>query len=195
MTKILITGDSFAADWTIKYKNNGVGWPNLLADTYDVTNIAQAGCSEYRIYKQLTSRKLNEYDIIIVSHTSPYRFYVDENPIHKDDILHHSCDFIYNDVIQHYTTDKSLLPIVEFFEKYYDLDYALYVHNLIAEDIINMVPNAIHINNFEDNAQVIQDIAMDFSHLFDSNNGKMNHYDDYANSVIFDYITKRIEER
>ena len=49
--KILICGDSFAADWTVKYP--GQGWPNMLAEIHEVTNLAQAGCSEYKILKQL----------------------------------------------------------------------------------------------------------------------------------------------
>ena len=48
--KILIAGDSFAADWTVKYK--GEGWVNTLCKDYDVTNVAQAGVSEYKIYNQ-----------------------------------------------------------------------------------------------------------------------------------------------
>ena len=49
--KILIAGDSFAADWKIKHSGNG--WVNMLSNDYDVTNIAQAGASEYKIYQQL----------------------------------------------------------------------------------------------------------------------------------------------
>jgi len=47
--KILICGDSFAADWTVKYP--GQGWPNMLAQQHEIVNLAQAGCSEYKIFK------------------------------------------------------------------------------------------------------------------------------------------------
>ena len=50
--KLLIAGDSFAADWSKKYKN-ACGWVNTLCEDYDVTNVAQAGASEYKIYNQL----------------------------------------------------------------------------------------------------------------------------------------------
>ena len=63
--KILICGDSFAADWTIKTKTSG--WVNFLKDT-DI--IAQAGVGEYKILKQLQSCKLELYTHIIISHTS-----------------------------------------------------------------------------------------------------------------------------
>ena len=50
MNNILIIGDSFAADWTVKYPTV-VGWPNLLAKNYNVVNLAQAGAGEYKIYQ------------------------------------------------------------------------------------------------------------------------------------------------
>ena len=43
--------------------------------------------------------------------------------------------FIYNDVKEHSLTDPSLKPIVDFFEKYFDLEYANYIHNLTLKDI------------------------------------------------------------
>ena len=50
MSNILICGDSFAADWTKKY--DGTGWVNMLTKDHTITNIAEAGVSEYKIYKQ-----------------------------------------------------------------------------------------------------------------------------------------------
>ena len=73
-TKILICGDSFAADWTIKTKTSG--WVNFLKDT-DI--IAQAGVGEYKILKQLQSCNLELYNHIIVSHTSSYRIHTITN--------------------------------------------------------------------------------------------------------------------
>ena len=96
--KILIAGDSFAADWTVKYKNQGKGWPNLLAEKHDVKNIAQAGCGEYKIYKQLINENLDDFDCIIVSHTSAYRVHTMYHPIHNNDSLHSNADFIYSDI-------------------------------------------------------------------------------------------------
>ena len=48
------------------------GW-SKLAKQHDVTNVAQAGVSEYKILKQLHNAELKDYDAIIVSHTSPSR--------------------------------------------------------------------------------------------------------------------------
>jgi len=96
MKRILIAGDSFAADWTKKY--NGIGWVNMLNNDYDVKNVAEAGVSEYKIYKQLENEKTDEFDYIIISHTSPYRIPVEKHPIHYGDILHNNCDLIYSDL-------------------------------------------------------------------------------------------------
>ena len=49
---ILIIGDSWAADWSQKHSQYP-GWPNILAEEFNVTNIAQAGVSQYSITQQL----------------------------------------------------------------------------------------------------------------------------------------------
>ena len=69
--KVLITGDSFAADWQKKYPSKK-GWVNILADRYQVTNIAQAAVSEYKIWQQIKSVDLNKFDTIIVSHVNSF---------------------------------------------------------------------------------------------------------------------------
>ena len=61
--KILICGDSFSSDWSPEYPDCQ-GWPNLLAKDYKVTNLSQAGCSEYRIYKQIKSKNLDNFDFV-----------------------------------------------------------------------------------------------------------------------------------
>jgi hypothetical protein len=100
MKKILISGDSFAADWNKKFKNKN-GWVNMLETDFDVTNIAEAGVSEYKIYKQLQKIEIKNFDYVIVSHTSANRIPIDEHPIHKEDILHNNCDLIFSDVNEH----------------------------------------------------------------------------------------------
>ena len=78
VVKILIMGDSWAADWSQKHSEY-LGWPNILAEDHDVTNIAQAGVSQYSIVKQLHSVKPYDYDKVICSITSPYRVYTHHN--------------------------------------------------------------------------------------------------------------------
>jgi hypothetical protein len=68
--KILLVGDSFGADWTVKYSNN-YGWPNMLASKYVLDNRCLAGSSEYKIRNQLVKHLTDDITHCIVVHTSP----------------------------------------------------------------------------------------------------------------------------
>lgn len=191
MKKILICGDSFAADWTIKY--NGKGWVNLLADTFDVTNLAQAGCSEYKILKQLESVNLSEYDKIIVSHTSPYRLYVKEHPVHNKDTLHQNSCLIYSDVKEHLRDNPSLKPITEYLEKYFDLEYAEHMHGLLVKEIESMCPDhTLHIAHIDWDKMYHPIKWLNLKELFAQHRGQINHYNDYGNRLVYTAITHRL---
>jgi hypothetical protein len=188
MKKILISGDSFAADWTKKY--DGQGWVNMLENDYDVTNIAQAGVSEYKIYKQIKNINYNDYDKIIISHTSAYRIPVEVHPIHSKDILHHNCDFIYSDVKEH-KNDPEVKCIIDLYEKHFHFDYAIFVHELILKEIKQLCPNAINItffNSFNKDSIQLEDIFLE-------NKGNMNHLNKKGNKIIYNKIKKLIDEK
>lgn len=185
--KLLITGDSFAADWSSVSKSKG--WPNLLTEEYDVTNIAQAGCSEYKIYKQLCSVDLQSFDHIIVCHTSPYRIYVKENPIHHSKPLHKNSCFIYNDIVEH-----DLSCIKEYFEKYFDLEYAEHIHNLLIKEIDAMCPaHTLHIANFEWDRLYTCKNWLDLYPIFKSNRGNVNHYNSKGNKLVYNTIGNKLK--
>ena len=191
MKKILICGDSFSADWTVKYQ--GMGWPNMIAQEYQVTNLAQAGCSEYRIYQQLISANINEYDAVLVSHTSPNRIYVKEHPVHKNDALHKDACLIYTDIKEHAKTNPELQSIVEFYEQYFDLDYAMFTYNLICEKIDRMFDNyqgrVIHITNLPRDGLYVFDNMLFFTDLMGKKyKGLMNHYNEAANKIVYNKI-------
>lgn len=180
---LLIAGDSFSADWTVKYK--GLGWVNLFNE-YQVTNLSQAGVSEYKIVKQLESVDIAMFDNIVVCHTSPYRIPVKEHPIHNKDILHQHCDLIYNDLNSVKKTNKLAQVAVDFFESLYDMDYALFVHDLIIDRIVMQVPFAKHITFFETQRTDI----ISFHDIFQEHRGLINHLNDEGNSLAY----KRIQE-
>lgn len=145
MKKILIIGDSFAADWSVKY-NDYKGWPNLLAEKYNVTNAAQAGVSEYKIYKQLLSykSKLKEFDTFIVHHTSSYRVPTIEHPIHGDDPLHKNADLIYADIEYHNKQfknifNRSLKAARGFYNHHYDEEFYIMTSELYRKEIENIL--------------------------------------------------------
>lgn len=184
-SKLLIAGDSFAADWLLDIQ----GWPNLLANDYDVTNIAQAGCSEYKIYKQLCSVNLSKFDHIIVSHTSPYRIYVKENPVHINNPVHRNSCFIYSDVKEH-----ELSCVTEFFEKYFDIEYAEHIHNLLLKNIENICPNhTIHITSFKWDRLYKCSNWVDLNKVFSSYRGEVNHYNDEGNNIVYNRLLKELK--
>jgi hypothetical protein len=180
--KLLIAGDSFAADWSKKYKNAS-GWVNTLCEDYDVTNIAQAGVSEYKIYNQLKRIDTSNYDIILISHTSAYRIPVIEHPIHSKDILHNNCDLIYSDLKEH---DNELTKIaVDFYEKLFDPDFFIFIHNLIINEIIQKYPTAINITFFD---SFSHSIFHNFEKIFLNNKGNVNHLNQVGNNLIYKKI-------
>ena len=164
MEKLLICGDSFAADWTVKVK--GKGWVNLLEQNYKVTNLAQAGCSEYKILKQLQSVDLDRYDLVLVSHTSPYRLYVREHPVHSKDILHKNSCLLYSDVLEHLPKYPELKPVVEYFDKYFDIEYAEHMHSLLLQEIEEIYMEVYNIIKPTLKAEIQSRRGGDFSRYF-----------------------------
>lgn len=187
-------GDSFAADWTVKYPDKK-GWPNLLAENYRVTNKAQAGCSEYKIWLQLVSEKLENYSHVIMSHTSPYRIPVKQHPIHKDDPLHRDCDLIYSDVKQQ---EAVLSSVIDFFENYFDIEYAVFVHELIINKELNHLKDytgrVIHLTNFNWEGMPHINDLFSFDSYFKKHRGLMNHFDDQGNELVLERLTAWIEQ-
>ena len=96
--RILVAGDSFAAEWP-----TGKGWVHKLAEDNAVNIVAQAGVGEYKILKQLHNVSatdpywVNNYDCVIVCHTSPSRIHTPQHPVHQEG-LHKDCDLIYSDL-------------------------------------------------------------------------------------------------
>lgn len=187
MKKLLICGDSFAADWTVKC--DGTGWVNMLCNDFEVTNIAQAGVSEYKIYKQLISQDLSKFDRIIISHTSFYRIPVKEHPLYLNNKLHKNCDLIYNDLVD--KVDVPLIKVaVDFFENLYDLDYAIFIHNLILKEIDNLSDNLLNITFFDYFGIYKLRNFHQFDDVFEKNKGVVNHMDDVGNMIIYNQIKK-----
>ena len=179
--KILLCGDSFAADWQIKNPNI-YGWPNMLADHADLTNLARAGCSEYRILKQLKSVSLDEFDKIIVSHTSPYRIYVKQHPAYLGNTFYQDCDFLYSDCIAH-----ELYDVKNWFENYFDLDYAIDIHQMIMREIDRQAKDIIHLGHME----IVAPSDFEFINFLDIWNrfpGAVNHYTEKGNKKVYDKL-------
>jgi hypothetical protein len=199
MQKILVAGDSFAADWSVKYPT-ALGWPNLLAQKFNVTNVAQAGVGEYKILKQLMSfNNLDDYDWIIVSHTIPYRVNTRRHPIHYKDILHGNADLMYADVEHHYYSrgffNRSLRTAMNWFIWHFDCEYQETVYELLRDQInrcIGPVKNLVITNALIDQRFTKEKITIDISDIKKTHSGFINHLSDHGNQLVYNQILNAI---
>jgi len=196
--KILICGDSFAANWQVKYPDKK-GWPNLLADKYDVTNIAQAAVSEYKILQQIKSIDLSKFDTVLVSHASPNRIHCKLHPIHANNVLHKDSDLIYTDLLAH-KDDSDCQLAVDFFERYFELDYYHDISNLICKEILSILDNyelnQIHLINV--NKKQLYNVLSDYydiNRIFVKNRGDINHLTPKGNQLMFNKVEELINEK
>lgn len=189
---LLIAGDSFAAQWP----NVTTGWVNYLEDCYTVTNVAQAGVSEYKILKQLESQDISKFDIVIVSHTSPSRVHTTNHPIHKDG-FHKDCDLIFNDIADRVAIFNNNLSVSQgWFKYHYDEVYQIDIYNLIREKINSLIDipylSLSHIDIV--NQLSIEKTHIDLSAVWSVERGSMNHYTYNGNRVVFESIKNKLLE-
>jgi hypothetical protein len=199
--KILIAGDSFAADWSVKYPT-GLGWPNLLAQQFDVTNVAQAGIGEFKILKQITSIKnLDKFDLIIVSHTIPYRVHTRCHPVHSTDPLHANADLIYADINYHAHTFKGFLnrrlrAARNWFDWHFDQDYQETVYELIRDRItqlVSVVDCLVIDNSLIERKYVKENLLIDIAEIKKKYPGLINHLSDRGNQLLYKKIIDVID--
>jgi hypothetical protein len=200
--KILIIGDSFAADWTAKY-NTLVGWPNLLAKHHAVVNLAQAGVGEYKIYKQLLSvADVSKFDLVIVAHTSPYRVHTRKHPKHFGDKLHNNADLMYSDIEYHLSKvgnflNRALRSAYNFFAHHFDYEYQEDIYMLLRNKINQLVGNTkclVVTNSTIDLKFVTENNVTDISYLQTTYPGLANHLSDIGNQLAFKQILNKINE-
>lgn len=181
--KILIIGDSFAA----KYAGEHKGWAELLEDHHNVTNLAQCGVSEYKILKQAQSTIPAVYDLVIVSHTSPYRVHTRKYPVTLDSKLHKNCDLIQADIFYHSSKLKNLFnrglhTAKNWFLYHYDPEYQEFIFLLMKKEISNTLYNC----------HVLDTAVLGLEELFTTNRGNVQHLDYEGNQIFFrrimDYI-------
>jgi hypothetical protein len=178
LKKILIVGDSFAADPN--------GWA-LMLDDCQVVNMATNGSSEYRIYKNLI-KNVNYYDKIIVVHTSPNRIYVEHNPIHANSVTHPYCDLLYQDV----AADGSSFAnhVAWWFENVFDLEQANTMHHLLIDKIQQITYNipTIHLTFFD----YIHRDVLNLHRIWKKYPGKINHLSNLGNMKVAEIIQERL---
>jgi hypothetical protein len=197
---ILIIGDSFAADWSVKYQDYP-GWPNLLGQDHCVVNLAQAGVGEYKILQQLTNfGNLDQIDLVLVSHTSAYRVHTPLHPVHATDALHANADLMLKDLEYH--ADKitnclnySLHTAIDYFRYHFDQEYYETVYTLIRENINQKLSNTpvIVLNNLPESLQfATESTVLDFAELWKTYPGLINHFSQTGNEIIYNKLTTTI---
>lgn len=197
LSNILIIGDSFAADWSTKY-NDYLGWPNLLAEHHQVTNLAQAGVSEYRIYQQLQSvEDLSIFDVVIVAHTSPLRVPTRRHPVHGDDVLHKDSDLIYSDIEYHSNSlcnifNQRLRAARNFFRYHYDDEFFEDSYWLLREKINTILADKLVIT-----LATVRDCTATEKYVLDllsTPQGLINHYSKEGNQIVYNIVMCKIQE-
>lgn len=188
---ILIAGDSFAAKWP----DADNGWVDLLAKKYPVLNIAQAGVSEYKILKQIESVNISDFSLVIVSHTSPSRVHTPSHPLHKQG-FHKDCDLLANDIIDRCSIfNPSLQAAQGWFKHHYDDQYQLDIYHLLRQRIMNLITipyiSVTHVDIATE--MTIEYCNLDFSDLWKTHRGSINHYTEEGNKIVFNRIVDQIE--
>ena len=198
--KILIIGDSFATDWSIKNKNS-FGWPNLLAKQFNVVNLAQAGVSEYKIYKQLCSVTVSEFDLVIVAHTSPYRVHTRQHPIHHNNPLHKHADLIYGDIEYHQqrllrSFNKALRAAYNFFIYHFDEEFQETIYMLLRDRISTIINNTpcLMISTPLEPKSVSQATNLISIQEFEISANMPNHLSEQKNYEVYNKIQSFINE-
>ena len=177
--KILIAGDSFAAS------KSEYSWCNLLAKKHSVINLAQAGVGEYKIWQQVKSVEIKEYDQYIVCHTSPWRIHTPQHPVHTQG-FHKDCDLMIGDIHYHAKQIKNFFNVRlhsanRFIQHHYDYTYQKDIYKLLQEDIKQLLPKtAIHLSGFEE-----KNILYTNREQYP---GDINHMDVHGNQKVFEEL-------
>jgi hypothetical protein len=198
---ILIVGDSFAADWS-QVDTDYCGWPQLLAKKHRVVNLAQAGCDEYRILKQLQSvKEMTEFDWIILCHTSPFRIHTIQHPVHKDSVIHKNADLIFADIEHHcdnnaHKTNQAVISARDFFLYHYDEKYYADIYELITEKIHSLIPKdrTLIADNFGQIDATQFPHRLNFTDIAEVRPGNINHFDQSGNEKICHAILDIIQQ-
>lgn len=186
MKKILIVGDSFSC--IHKSKNDNIGWPELLKNDFEITNLSQAGVSEYKIYKQIKSVDLNDFDNVIVCHTSFLRIPIETHPSYNDGDLHKDCDLIFSDVDDKKDSDEKMKVASDFFKYFFWEEYFMFSSNLIFEKIFEKSKNKLHITFFD----FYDNRVLNFKKIFDDYKGNINHLNKKGNEIMYQTIKTKI---
>jgi len=181
--KLLIIGDSFSENMC------NHSWVTQLG--YSITNLSDCGIGEYKIYQKINSIKFSDFSLFVVSHTSPNRIYIENNPLYKDNPRYQNCDLLYADV-------KSKEPncfaskISWWYENVFDIDHAEFMHNLLVNYIIDIMPQStIHLTFFNTHNSKL----LNYNEIWKKNPGDINHLNMQGNIEVANRVKKILRDR
>lgn len=190
--KLAIFGDSFGIEDS---DNDNIGWASLLGQNHNVTNFCQAGIGEYKIYRSIKNCNLLDYDCVLITHTSPFRVHSLTNPLHLHSKHHKNCDIILADIENR--ADAFSTMAKNYFKFSFDSEYYIDIHNLLCQQIHSITKSmpAIHLTHFDYNGLYNFDKSLiNFYNHWINNKGSVNHYSTYGNQIVFDQVTKVLNE-
>lgn len=180
--KLLIAGDSFASDMI----SQGQGWPDILAQHHDVTNVARPGIGEYKILQSLLQQDFDQYDRIIVSHTSPNRVHTEINPMYPSGHVYHASDLIFSDVESKASSTGLARSMHDYFKYVFDPVFYQYVYDKCCQDIVDLDPHhkMIHITHFPWTSTVDVPGLINFYDVWLDNKGPYAHYNHRGTDLV-----------
>jgi hypothetical protein len=191
MERLIIFGDSFGVQKTPELFNS---WVTLLDNHYEIENQCECGVSQYKILQRLKNTDLTKFDKILITHTSPTRVYVKDNPLHKNSEYHKNCDILFADIENH--VDEFSVACKLYFKHIFDFDYAFDIHNMICQEIDKLCgdKNTIHMTNFDYTNLYFFPNLINFYPLFLKNKGEVNHYNEVGNNKIYQTLLTELSK-
>ena len=187
---LAIFGDSFGVE---QRQPDNVGWSALLADRFSVSNFCQSGVGEYKILQQILEHPVDNFNCIVVSHTSPYRVHAAINPLHSESATHANCDIIFTDIESR--TDEFSVACQYYFKHVFDPKYYRDVHNLICQEIHRLTAGVktLHITHFDySDLYKFDNTLINFYNHWTDNRGSVNHYSSQGNHIVADQLIKQL---
>ena len=190
--RLLIVGDSFSSEQL----STEHGWPMMLHQNFDVTNISAPGIGEYKILKKLESVNINDYKLILISHTSPNRLHSAINPLYPPGHLYSYSDIIFSDAESKIQQVPIASDIVNYYKYIFDPNYYNFIHTCCCQKIDELTKNStvLHITHFDWKDLYPFDNMINFYNFWLNNRGSIAHYTKEANQVIYKTLVDKIQD-
>jgi hypothetical protein len=96
-----------------------------------------------------------------------------------------------------HSKDKSLQSVVEYFEKFFVPEYAIFVHKLIIEHELKFLESfkgkVIHVTNLQQDLNFPEHKFISFDKIFEEYKGLINHFSEQGNQVVFKTVSMAIQ--